>query len=185
MRKLLPSMALVLCASTFAASNLTSPTDQLSYAIGYKTGQAMKQQSVTINQADFSQGLQAGYTGQQPAVSEENMQTALTNMQQQMAQNMQQKYTQQAQANLEAGQAFLAKNGKEPGVVTLPSGLQYKIVNPGNGDSPTTNDTVTVNYEGKLIDGTVFDSSYKRGQPASFKVGQVIHRDSVIRGGGR
>jgi FKBP-type peptidyl-prolyl cis-trans isomerase FklB len=95
-------------------------------------------------------------------------------MQKQMVKKMQEKFTEVSAKNLLAGQQFLAKNAKETGVVTLPSGLQYKIITPGTGDMPTANDTVTVNYEGKLIDGTVFDSSYKRGQPATFKVGQVI-----------
>lgn len=80
----------------------------------------------------------------------------------------------EATKNQAAGDAFLATNKKKPGVVTLSDGLQYKILNKGDGKSPTDTDTVTVNYEGKLIDGTEFDSSYKRGQPATFPVNGVI-----------
>jgi len=79
-----------------------------------------------------------------------------------------------ADKNTTAGAAFLAENKNKPGVVTLPDGLQYKIITAGHGPKPTLNDTVTVNYAGKLINGTEFDSSYKRGQPATFPVGGVI-----------
>ncbi|MCX7124506.1 MAG: FKBP-type peptidyl-prolyl cis-trans isomerase [Gammaproteobacteria bacterium] len=175
MRRLLPTLALgLLCTATYAATTLDSDTAKLSYSMGYKTGEAMKAQSIVIDTNDFAQGLQGGYTGQKSALSDQEMQTVLTNMQKQMVTKMQQKYTEAAQKNLQDGQEFLAKNAKVAGVVTLPSGLQYLVVNPGNGASPTANDTVTVNYEGKLINGKVFDSSYQRGTPATFKVGGVI-----------
>src|SRR3989338_10596271 len=176
MKRLLPTLAIgLLCtASVYAATSLNTESGKLSYAMGFKTGQAMKTQSVTINTEDFTQGLKDGYTAQKPVISEEDMQTELTTMQKQMVEKMQQKYTEAAAKNLLEGQQFLAKNAKETGVVTLPSGLQYKIIDAGAGNSPTASDTVIVNYEGKLIDGTVFDSSYKRGQPATFKVGDVI-----------
>lgn len=176
MKRLLPTLAMtLLCsASVYAATTINTEAGKLSYAMGFKTGQAMKQQSIKINTQDFTLGLQDGYTAQKPVISEDEMQTALTTMQQDMVKKMQQKFTEVSAKNLIDGQQFLAKNAKETGVVTMPSGLQYKIITPGSGDSPTANDTVTVNYEGKLINGTVFDSSYKRGQPATFKVGQVI-----------
>ncbi|OGT28509.1 MAG: hypothetical protein A2624_00855 [Gammaproteobacteria bacterium RIFCSPHIGHO2_01_FULL_42_8] len=102
------------------------------------------------------------------------MQTALSNMQQEVTAHMQQKQTELSEKNQQAGQLFLTANAKKPGVITTPSGLEYQILNAGSGVSPTANDTVTVNYEGSLIDGSVFDSSYQRGQPATFKVGDVI-----------
>lgn len=176
MKKFLPTLAMgVLCTATvYAATALNTNEDKLSYAMGFKTGQALKTQSVVVNTQNFAQGLDAGYTDQKPAISEQDMQTVLNDMQQQMVKKMQQKYEVASDKNQAEGQAFLAKNAKEAGVVTLPTGLQYKIINPGNGESPTANDTVTVNYEGKLIDGKVFDSSYQRKTPATFKVGQVI-----------
>lgn len=176
MKRLLPTLAItLLCsASVYAATTMNTESEKLSYAMGYKTGQAMKAQSVTINTQDFTKGLNDGYTAQKPAISEDEMQTALTMMQKQMVAKMQQKFTDISAKNLMEGQQFMDKNAKETGVVTLPSGLQYKVIEAGKGDAPTANDTVTVNYEGKLINGTVFDSSYKRGQPATFKVGQVI-----------
>lgn len=176
MKKLLPALAVsVLCAaSVCATAALSVNSEKLSYAMGYKTGEALKAQSVVIETKNFMQGLQTGYAGEKPALSEQDMQTTLTAMQKQMVEKMQQKYELVSNKNLAEGQAFLAKNAKEVGVVTLPSGLQYKIIDAGKGESPTANDTVTVNYEGKLIDGKVFDSSYKRGKPATFEVNQVI-----------
>jgi len=179
MKLVLPTLALTLvCTAPFAATTtkLTLDTEsaKVSYAMGFKTGQAMKARDVTINTADFSQGLEDGYNIKTPAMTEQEMQTVLTAMQKKMVKKMQQKYTEVAENNLKDGEAFLAKNAKEPGVVTLPSGLQYKIITPGKGSMPTAAETVTVNYEGKLINGKIFDSSYQRHQPATFRVGQVI-----------
>lgn len=176
MKKWLPVIAIsAVCAVSYAAPEaLTTDTGKLSYSMGFKTGQALKAQSVTVDTQDFNQGLMDGYKGAKPQVSDADMQTALTTMQKQMVAKMQQQYAVAADKNLQAGEKFLADNGKVQGVVTMPNGLQYKVITPGQGDSPSLSDTVTVNYEGTLINGTVFDSSYKRGQPATFKVGQVI-----------
>lgn len=183
---LLSSACLLASASTYAATAVTpvktavtapaatTNTKTVSYAMGYKTGQAMKAQSVSLSTTDFSQGLQAGYAGEKPRISEQTMQTALTNMQQEMVKKMQNKFAEMATQNEKDGEAFLAKNAKLPGVVSTPSGLQYKVIDKGDGSSPAPTDSVTVNYEGTLIDGKVFDSSYKRGKPATFKVNQVI-----------
>ena len=102
------------------------------------------------------------------------MQTALLNMQKEVAKKMQNQYNQIAEQNEKTGELFLAQNAKKKGVITTASGLQYNVINSGKGNHPTPNDTVTVNYEGKLINGKVFDSSYQRGTPATFKVGDVI-----------
>ena len=173
-RALMTLSTTLLVASTLATAQSHSDKDNLSYAMGYRTGQALKAQSIDINTKQFSQGLTAGVTGAKPAVSDADMQQSLMNMQKKMGEKMQQQYAAEAGQNEKAGAEFLAKNAKEAGVVTTASGLQYKIINAGSGESPAATDTVTVNYEGKLINGTVFDSSYKRGQPATFKVNQVI-----------
>ena len=162
------------CAIITTAAVADTLQNNLSYAMGYKTGQALKKESVVISAEQFSAGLTAGYQGNPPAVSPADMQAALTTMQKQMADDMKEKFEALAQKNETAGKTFLADNAKKPGVITTPSGLEYKILDAGQGDSPTATDTVTVNYEGTLIDGTVFDSSYKRGQPATFQVGGVI-----------
>ncbi|MDP1575117.1 MAG: FKBP-type peptidyl-prolyl cis-trans isomerase [Coxiellaceae bacterium] len=174
MKKLVIMSSGVLLATSVFAADLTTQTQKLSYTIGYKTGMALKAQSININAQDFNQGLQAGYQGDKSSLTNQEMQSTLETMQKQVSNNMQQQAQAEGDINKKAGEAFLAKNAKEAGVVTLPSGLQYRIVHEGNGANPKASDTVTVNYEGTLIDGTVFDSSYKRGQPATFKVGQVI-----------
>ncbi|OGT41734.1 MAG: hypothetical protein A3F13_08790 [Gammaproteobacteria bacterium RIFCSPHIGHO2_12_FULL_40_19] len=178
MKKLLPTIVLsaFCCASAYAATPapLTTDTGKLSYSMGFKTGEAMKTHSIAIDTQDFAQGLQDGYQGTKPQLTEAVMQTSLSTMQKQMVQKMQQQYAQVAEKNTQEGQTYLTNNAKAPGIVTLPSGLQYKVIDAGKGESPTLNDTVTVNYEGTLINGTVFDSSYKRGQPATFKVRDVI-----------
>ena len=165
--------SVLLCAVTYADTAALN-TNHLSYAMGYKTGEALKAQSVTIDTKQFAQGLEDSYTGNKPRVSDQEMQTVLTNMQKEMMKKMQDKYQQIAEQNLTDGQKFLTDNAKKPGVVTTASGLQYKIINAGQGENPVATDTVTVNYEGTLINGKVFDSSYQRGKPATFQVGQVI-----------
>lgn len=180
MKRLLPATVsaacLLLSVATFADTAPAAPakTDHLSYAMGFKTGQALNKQSVTINTHNFTEGLQDGYAGKTPVVSEKDMQVALTNMQQEMVKKMQQKYNEIADKNAAEGKTFLAENAKKPGVITTASGLQYQVIDKGDGANPVASDTVTVNYEGKLINGKVFDSSYQRGKPASFRVGDVI-----------
>lgn len=176
MKRLMMIGGLLGCTASIFAANTTLTTDaqKLSYTIGYKTGAALKGQSIAINTQDFATGLQAGYSGAQPSLTDQEMQATLSNMQQQVSKNTAQQ--QQAEANMsqKAGEDFLANNSKQPGVITLPSGLQYKVLKAGQGASPKASDTVTVNYEGTLINGKVFDSSYQRGTPATFQVGAVI-----------
>ncbi|OGT36719.1 MAG: hypothetical protein A3F12_00350 [Gammaproteobacteria bacterium RIFCSPHIGHO2_12_FULL_38_14] len=165
---------IVYAESTQSDSMPATASTTQSYAMGYKTGQALKAQSVSIDSNAFTSGLNAGYQGQQPMFSEQVMQSSLADMQTQMVKKMQNQYQKEAKKNEKEGQAFLLNNAKSPGVQTTSSGLQYQIITEGSGDSPALNDTVTVNYEGKLINGKVFDSSYQRGTPATFKVGDVI-----------
>lgn len=180
MKKIIPILVASLVSSTIMAAplpstdNLDSDTAKLSYAMGYRTGQAMKAQSITLQPNDFFTGLTDGYKKNKPKLSDSEMQTILINMQKKMVQKMQEQTQAMAATNDEAGKKFLELNAKEPGVVTLPSGLQYKIIKKGSGPIPTATDTVTVNYEGSLINKTIFDSSYKRGEPTKFQVNQVI-----------
>lgn len=161
-------------ATTVCAAQLDTQTSKLSYAMGYKTGQAMKQEAVIIDPKDFAIGLEDAYFKHQSKLSENEMQTRLAEMQEGVMQNMQEKTQKISERNLRAGKAFLTNNAKNSGIVTLPSGLQYRILKKGDGNYPTLNDTVTVDYEGQLIDGKVFDSSYKRGKPITFPVNGVI-----------
>jgi len=177
MKKYISAVAATICiisTSTLAAATLNSNTDKLSYTIGFKTGQAMKARDVKINTNVFAKALADGYQGKKASLSDKEMQTTLADMQKKMMAKMQAKFKDLANKNAATGKEFLAKNAKKPGVVTTKSGLQYQILKKGTGTSPSSTDTVTVNYQGSLIDGTVFDSSYKRKKPATFKVDQVI-----------
>lgn len=154
---------------TASAQNqvLKSAIDSLSYAIGVNVGGNIKQQGITPNMSVLSLAMQDMVAGKQPLMSVEEC----NNFIQAYFQN---EYAKKAKANKEAGQKFLQENKTKPGIVTTASGLQYQILKEGTGPKPTTSDRVKVHYEGSLLDGTIFDSSVKRGEPATFGVTQVI-----------
>jgi FKBP-type peptidyl-prolyl cis-trans isomerase FklB len=127
-------------------------------------------QELNINQAFLLQGIKDAINSSTTAMSEKEMETTLAAFQKEMMAKMQAI----AEKNKKEGETFLAANKKKDGVITLPSGLQYKILKTGSGPKPTASQTVSCNYRGTLIDGKEFDSSYKRGEPAEFPVGQVI-----------
>jgi FKBP-type peptidyl-prolyl cis-trans isomerase FklB len=145
-----------------------------SYALGMNIGHTLKGQSVDLDQAAFIQGMKDILAGGKTLMSDDEMAAALTVLQTEMTAKAAEKAKQLGEANKVEGATFLAANKTKPGVVTLPSGLQYKIITAGTGPKPTAADTVVCNYRGTLINGKEFDSSYKRGQPASFPVGRVI-----------
>ena len=142
--------------------------DKLSYALCLSMGQNFKGSGVDkINVSDFAAALQAVYAGEKPEMTYDEakqvVQEYFTNLQ-----------ARAGEENAKAGRDFLANNAKQEGVVVTESGLQYLVVKEGSGKKPGPNDVVTVHYTGRLIDGTVFDSSVERGEPATFAVGQVI-----------
>lgn len=143
-------------------------SEKLSYALGIVIGQNLKDQGLAVQDAAaFTRGLQALMSGQNMEM-QANEANAIIN------QYMQEQEELKSKDNVEAGKQFLADNKSKPGVVELPSGLQYQVLTEGSGRKPGRNDQVTTHYHGTLIDGTVFDSSVQRGQPASFGVSQVI-----------
>lgn len=147
---------------------LVSQSDKVSYSLGISIGQNIKNQGIdTLNIDAFAKALEDVYAESTFLIGEEEGN-----------QLIQDYFAAKAQAaagkNVEAGKTFLAENAKREGVVTLPSGLQYEVLTEGNGPKPTLKDNVTTHYHGTLIDGTVFDSSVDRGEPASFPVGGVI-----------
>ena len=148
--------------------------EKVSYSIGINIGKNMKMQGLDIDQGFFTQGLKDGLNNAKTAMSDKDMEATMKTFSQEMTTKMQAKQKADGEKNSKAGEAFLAANKKKDGVITLPSGLQYKILKAGTGAKPTASQTVTCNYRGTLIDGTEFDSSYKRGEPAEFPVGQVI-----------
>jgi FKBP-type peptidyl-prolyl cis-trans isomerase FklB len=148
--------------------------DKVSYSIGVNLGKNMKTQGLDINQGYLMQGIKDGLNDAKTALSDKDMEATMTKFQQEMMVKMQAKQKVEGDKNVKAGEAFLAANKKKEGVVTLPSGLQYKVIKSGNGAKPTKEQTVKCHYRGTLIDGTEFDSSYKHGEPVEFPVGQVI-----------
>ncbi len=157
-----------------APLKLTTQKEKLSYSLGMKMGENMHKQSVAIDPAIFARGLKDGLAGGKTLLTDEQAQAAIMDVQKEMHEKMQAKMKEEGETNQKAGDAFLAANKSKNGVVALPSGLQYKILTAGTGPKPTAGDTVECNYRGTLINGTEFDSSYKRGQPATFPVSGVI-----------
>jgi len=169
-------VGLGLMAIPAAAQDTAAPTtqkDKVSYGIGVQVAKTLKGQGIDINPDLLIKGLRDALSGQKLLMSDEDLNTTMAALQQEVTQKQMQERAKQADDNKKAGDAFLADNGKKEGVVTLPSGLQYKVVKPSDGKKPTDADTVTCNYRGTLIDGTEFDKS-QAGQPATFQVGMVI-----------
>ncbi len=164
--------------SAAAAPALTTRTQKFSYALGMNIGTGLganlKKQSVEVDSNLVSQGLKDAMSGGKTRLTEEEAKAVLTEVQAEVNKQREEKAKQAAATNKTEGETFLAVNKGKEGVVTLPSGLQYKILTVGTGPKPTATDSVKCNYKGTLINGTEFDSSYKRGQPATFGVGQVI-----------
>ncbi len=160
------------------AAALTTREQKFSYAlgmsIGTQVGGNLKKQSVAVDPALVSQGMKDALSGAKPLLTQEEAQAVLTEVQNEVRKEQQEKMKEAADKNKTEGEAFLAANKSKEGVVTLPDGLQYKILTAGTGPKPAATDSVVCNYRGTLINGTEFDSSYKRGQPATFGVSQVI-----------
>jgi FKBP-type peptidyl-prolyl cis-trans isomerase FklB len=156
---------------------LTNKTEKLSYSMGYNIGTVWKRQSIETNDVDLAtmiSAIQDAMAGHPSLLTEQENRDAVTAFRNELRSRVEEKRKVLAEKNKKEGAAYLAENKTKPGVHTLPNGLQYKIITEGTGPKPTTNDTVSVNYKGTLIDGTEFDSSYKRGQPATFRVTGVI-----------
>ena len=153
---------------------LKDEKDRISYSVGYQVGGDFKRQGLEINPEFLVKGIQDALLGTQPKITPEEMRTTLTNLKKQITAAQREKNKQLAAVNLAAGKTLLEANGKKEGVITLPSGLQYKVIQEGSGKMPTASDTVSVHYRGTLIDGTEFDSSYKRGKAATFRADRVI-----------
>ena len=153
---------------------LKDQKDKESYSLGYQFGQNLKFQGVDINLGVYTSGIKDALGGKEPQMSQEDIRATIAGLQQRLQAARQKELREKTEKNLNEGKAFLAENKKKEGIKTLPSGLQYKVLTEGSGKTPKAEDTVTVNYKGTLIDGTEFDSSYKRGQPATFQVNGVI-----------
>ena len=149
--------------------------DRLSYALGLSMGNNFRNSGINeINVEDFSDGVAAVFAGSQPKMSYDEAKEVIRVFFTDLEEKQKAEAAKMADVNKAAGDEFLAKNSTREEVITLPSGLQYEVIEEGNGAQPTASDQVEVHYTGRLIDGTVFDSSVDRGVPATFGVTQVI-----------
>ncbi len=186
MRKVFPLLTAGLVAAVLTNCNaqkqsagggnvkLTTKKDSVSYAIGMDIGGNFKSQSIDVDMKALVAGIEDVVQSKTVKLTDEQIGQIMTAFQQEMQEKMQAKSMEDSKKNQEAGVKFLEENAKKEGVVTLESGLQYKVITEGKGASPTAEQSVSCHYRGTLIDGTEFDSSYKRGEPATFPVNGVI-----------
>ena len=153
---------------------LKTQKDKVSYSIGMDIGMTLKNQSLEVDPAILARGIKDSMTGQKPLMTEQEIRDTIGAFQKEMMAKQQELAKLMGEKNKKEGEAFLAENKKKEGVKTLPSGLQYKVMKAGTGKKPKATDTVSTNYRGTLIDGTEFDSSARRGKPATFTVKGVI-----------
>jgi FKBP-type peptidyl-prolyl cis-trans isomerase len=159
-------------ASATDPAPLTDAVSKTSYALGYQIGRDVR--GVEIRPEAVVQGLQDGAAGTKPKLTSEEIAALMQKLQQDADTARAKRQVEHLKEAAAAGTAYLAENAKKPGVTTTASGLQYKVITPGTGKKPTASDTVTVHYRGTLVDGAEFDSSYSRGQPATFPLNGVI-----------
>lgn len=153
---------------------LETDKQKVSYSIGLDIGKNLKQSEIDVELEALMRGIKDATTDSTPLLTQAQIQETMQKFQQEMMNKQNEKANAMSDKNKTAGEAFLAENAKKEGVITLPSGLQYKVIKAGTGKKPKATDEVTTHYRGTLIDGTEFDSSYKRGQPTSFPVNGVI-----------
>ena len=177
MRRWILACAILFMTGSMCAAEepaLKTQKDKVSYIIGTMVARDMKSQGIDLNTDLFMKGFKDVLSGAKPAMSEQDAQAAMDAFKNEMTVKKQAETKKLADENRKQEEAFLAANKKKTGVHVRESGLQYKIIKEGTGKKPTLYDQVTVNYRGTLIDGTEFDSSYKRNQPATFAVNGVI-----------
>ncbi len=172
---LMVALAMV-SSATFAQkkAQLKTQKQKASYGIGMEIGTNFKEQFPDVDVDAMVRGFRDALAGAKPAIAKPELDSVMAVFQQEMVQRRSERIAVAGAKNLKEGETYCSENKGKPGVVTLPSGLQYRIIKEGTGPKPTAKDTVVCNYRGTLINGKEFDSSYKRGQPAEFVLGQVI-----------
>jgi FKBP-type peptidyl-prolyl cis-trans isomerase FklB len=155
-------------------SELKTQKDKISYAIGMDIGSNFKRNSIEVDPDVLLKGIRASLSGEKALMTDQESREMLMAYQKELQEKQQEKMKVEGEKNKKAGEAFLAKNGKKKGVKTLSSGLQYSVIKKGSGKKPKKTDSVTVHYVGTLLDGTEFDSSLARNEPAKFPVTGVI-----------
>ena len=175
-RIFLSALLIILAMVTlaFGEDELKNKEDKLSYALGLNIGNSFKQQSIEIKPDIFLKGIMDAFAGGKQLLSDDEVRETMVVLNKELAEKKAEAMKKLAEKNKEDAVTFFAENKKKEGVKTLAGGLQYKIITEGKGKSPKATDTVTVHYRGTLIDGKEFDSSYRRGEPATFPVNGVI-----------
>ncbi|MFP3456885.1 FKBP-type peptidyl-prolyl cis-trans isomerase [Psychrobacter sp. SIMBA_152] len=161
-------------AQSVSITEQSSASEKVGYSLGFMMAEGNKDAVKDLDLNTFEKGFRDGYEGNESALTQEQMQQVLMDYQKKQEEQFVKDMETKATENKAAGTAFLAENAKKEGVKQTESGLQYKVIKAGTGKSPKATDVVEVNYEGKLLDGTVFDSSYERGEPIEFPLNQVI-----------
>ncbi|MDE3057050.1 MAG: FKBP-type peptidyl-prolyl cis-trans isomerase [Bacteroidota bacterium] len=161
-------------ASKAAKTELKTQKDKLSYTIGTNIGENFKKQGIDVDAKFLLKGITDGLEGKKYLLTDDEMKQVMMALQKKMIAKQSKEFAKIAETNKKTSEDFLAANKTKDSVVTMPDGLQYKILREGTGKMPTKSDTVVVNYQGRLIDGTVFDDSYQRGEPVTFPLGGVI-----------
>jgi len=156
------------------APTLEDEKERINYSVGYQVGGDFKRQGLEIDPEVMLRGMQDAFAEKEPLMTPKEMRSTLVELKKRITAGQKEQQREAAEKNLTEGRAFLAENGKKEGVTTLPSGLQYRVLAAGKGEAPKATDTVTAHYRGTLIDGTEFDSSYHRDQPATFRADRVI-----------
>jgi len=176
LKYLTPLAALALVAPALAdhPNVLKDQRDKASYSIGVNIGSGIKANALDLNTDALMAGVQDGISGAKPQLTDKEREETLMAFEQDMMKKETERLKELADKNKKEGTAFLASNKAKEGVKTLPSGLQYKVLAEGNGAQPKPTDQITVNYRGTLLDGTEFDNSYKRGEPATLQLNGVI-----------
>lgn len=163
-------------SGTVSSGDLKTEVEKVSYILGYSTGKSFAEQSVDVNMDIFVKGFKEGLAkdGKAPAMTEDQMREVMTSYRTTLMEKRKKESEESGKKNQKEGEEFLTKNKAKEGVVTLPSGLQYKIIKAGTGAKASKEDSVTVEYTGTLLDGKTFDSTKTRGKPATFSVGTTI-----------
>ncbi|MBS0358229.1 MAG: FKBP-type peptidyl-prolyl cis-trans isomerase [Proteobacteria bacterium] len=157
-----------------SSEKLTTEKQKLSYTIGVDLGSNLRKQGVDVDPQVLFKGLQDAMSDSPLMMNQETMETTLQNLQKQLFAKHASEFKQVAEKNKTEGAQFLSKNKTQPGVVTLANGLQYKVLTEGKGKKPQANDSVTVEYTGRLLNGEVFDSTEQKGTPVTFRLNEVI-----------
>ncbi|NDY96862.1 FKBP-type peptidyl-prolyl cis-trans isomerase [Wenzhouxiangella limi] len=175
MQKILLTFATAsLLAASATAQDLESEPGKLGYSIGYEFGAELRSYDIELELESVFQAVRDAYAETEPRVDINEMRQLMTELQEQIRQERMEAFEQLAEDNQERATEFLAENRSKNGIVALPSGVQYRVIEEGEGDRPGLEDVVTVHYRGSKIDGREFDSSFRRGVPAVFQVNSVI-----------